>query len=369
MNFEFSDEAIAVRDMVRKMLTEEDAIGRTRDVALTNGTHDRKLWELMGELGLLGAAIPESLGGSGMGAETCCMIAQEIGRACASVPYQTSAIMAVQALLLFGTEEQKAKFLPGLSSGELVLTVAHAEGAGNPDRMNIAAQVVDGRLTGTKWPVAEAEYAKSAIVLARDGDDVNFFLADLSAPGVERSRLKSLDPAKNMMRVSFTDVRVQPLQADPESLAKFYDIAAIFTAFEQIGCAEASLSMAIDYAKNRYAFGRAIGSFQALKQKLADCYIALELARSNAYSATWTLENRDGRELTAAAAAARVSASHAADICSKENIQVHGGIGVTWESQCHFYLRRAQMLNLALGAPTFWLDRLSGAILHTDHRG
>jgi alkylation response protein AidB-like acyl-CoA dehydrogenase len=161
-------------------------------------------------------------------------------------------------------------------------------------------------------------------------------------------------------RITFNGAAAEPLGAPGEGLAlvhRLFERAAILFAFEQVGGAQASLDMAKAYALERYAFGRPIGSFQAIKHKLVDVYVATELARSNAYYGAWAL-SKDAPELPVAAAAARVSASEAFYLAAKENIQTHGGMGFTWEFDCHLYYRRAKLLSLTLGSTREWKDRL-----------
>jgi alkylation response protein AidB-like acyl-CoA dehydrogenase len=216
-----------------------------------------------------------------------------------------------------------------------------------------------------KVPVADGDIADVAVVAARTSRDggersVSLFLVDLSGPGVARVPVKTVDPTRSHARIELRDVPAEPLGATGDGwrlLERLLDRAAVLFAFEQVGGAQAALEMGRDYALGRFAFGRPIGSFQAIKHKLADVYIATELARSNAYYGAWALST-DAPELPVAAAAARVSASEAFYLAAKENIQTHGGMGFTWEFDCHLYYRRAKLLALALGSTRVWKDRL-----------
>jgi acyl-CoA dehydrogenase len=185
-------------------------------------------------------------------------------------------------------------------------------------------------------------------------------LVDLAAAGVSRGSLETIDPTRSHARITFNAASAEMLGTPGEGealLRRVQDRAAVLFAFEQVGGAQKSLQMARDYALERYAFGRPIGSFQAIKHKLADVYVATELARSNAYYGAWALAC-NAPELPVAAATARVSASDAFFLAAKENIQVHGGMGYTWEFDCHLYYRRAKLLSLALGSTRSWKDRL-----------
>jgi acyl-CoA dehydrogenase len=193
-------------------------------------------------------------------------------------------------------------------------------------------------------------------------DGIVLVLADLRAEGVQRSDLQTVDPTRNHARIEFARTPVEVLHGDGwELMLRLLDGAAVLMAFEQIGGAAVTLAMATDYAKQRFAFGRPIGSFQAIKHKLADVYIAGELARSNAYYGAWAL-SRGAAELPLAAAAARVSATDAFWLAAKENVQTHGGMGFTWAADCHLFYRRAKLCALALGSNGWWKDRLVGEL-------
>ncbi len=362
MNFEFSQELDMLRDQARRMLAERSAIPAVRDVLEGRKPWDRALWNEMAGLGWLGAAVPESFGGVGLGHEGLCVIAEEVGRAIAPVPFTSSVSLATEALMTCGTDAQRTQWLPPLVAGERVACFALAEGPGHPGDRAITATLRDGRLSGGKWPVADGGIADLAIVAARDADGTaTLALVDLTQAGVSRQSLKTIDPTREHSRLDFTDVPAVPLGDGAPlgwaAISRVLDRAAVLIAFEQIGIAQRCLQMATTYAKERHAFGRPIGSFQAIKHKLADVYIALELARSNAYYGAWALQ-ADAPELPLAAASARVSATDAAQLASKENIQTHGGMGITWEVDAHLFHRRAKLLGLAIGSNVWWKDQL-----------
>ena len=184
-------------------------------------------------------------------------------------------------------------------------------------------------------------------------------IVDLAGPGVTRETVTTIDPTRSHARIVFAGAPADPLPGSEgvDAVRHLLDRAAVMLAFEQVGCAQAALEMARDYARERYAFGRPIGSFQAIKHKLADIYIAVELARSNAYYGAWALHT-DAAELPIAASVARISACDAGWLASKENIQTHGGMGFTWQMDCQFYYRRAKLHALALGGTREWKRRL-----------
>jgi alkylation response protein AidB-like acyl-CoA dehydrogenase len=313
----------------------------------------------MAEMGWLGAAIPEQLGGAGLGYEGLCVLAEELGRALAPVPFASSAYLATEALLLAGSMAQQRRWLPKLAEGSVIGCLALAEGTGNPDPANLRVRAAGGRLTGSKWPVTDGGVADFAIVVAHDDEgEIALFLAELADASVARRNLTTVDPSRNLARLDFNATPVEPLASHGWTVVlRLLERAAIMVAFEQVGGADASLEMARNYALERYAFGRPIGSFQAIKHKLADVYVANELARSNAYYGAWALA-ADAAELPLAAATARVSATEAFHLASKENIQTHGGIGFTWDVDCQLYYRRSKQLALTLGSAPWWKHRL-----------
>ena len=288
----------------------------------------------------------------------------------ARTPFASSIYLAAEALLQSADETIKRTILPDLANGSRIGTLALAEGGGVPTPGRLTAAVKQGRLSGTKLPVPDGMAADLGVVVALAepggdrvagrGDRVGLYLVDLTGPGVSRQAVNSVDPSRPQARIVFDGAAATAL-GDPatgwQDLSRLLDRAAVLMAFEQVGGAQAALEMARDYALERYAFGRPIGSFQAIKHKLADMYIATELARSNAYYGAWALST-DAPELPVAAATARISATDAYHLSSKENIQTHGGMGFTWEFDCHLFYRRSKHLALALGSQRRWKDAL-----------
>jgi acyl-CoA dehydrogenase len=264
--------------------------------------------------------------------------------------------------LLAGSEAQKRTWLPRIASGDVVGCFALAEGAGSPTLRTVKTRAAGGRISGSKTPVADGDVADVAVVAARaDGAaELSIFLVDLRGSGVTRTTLPTVDPTRSHARLVFDDAPAEPLGAVGAGAAlmeRLLDRAAVLVAFEQVGGAQAALDMAREYALGRFAFGRPIASFQAIKHKLVDMYVAVELARSNAYYAAWALST-DAAELPVAAATARVSATEAYFHAAKENIQTHGGMGFTWEFDCHLHYRRAKLTGLGLGSARRWKDLL-----------
>jgi len=361
MNFEFSEDVLALRDQARRLLRERSSLRLARQALEGDAADAAGLWREIARLGWLGAAVPEEYGGAGLGYEALCVIAEELGRELAPVPFSSSVVLATEALLLMGSEAQKQTWLPRLADGSVIGTLALAEGPGRIGRAMIAADFAAGELRGSKWPVPDAAEAGIAIVIARDAAGrILPCLVELASPGVTRQPLETVDGSRGQARVVFDGVTAEPLGSVEdgwEKVLSLLDRAAILTAFEQIGGASACLQMATDFARERHAFGRPIGSYQAIKHKLADIFIANELARSNAYFGALTLSSSTG-DLPLAAAAARISAIDAYALASRENIQTHGGMGFTWEADCHLFYRRAKLLALGLGSAPYWKERL-----------
>ena len=361
MNFDFSDDQKYLKEQARKFLSEQAAMPAVRKV-LDNETvsHDALLWAGIAEMGWLGAAIPEEYGGLGLGELELCVIGEEMGRSLAPVPWASTVYLLAEALKIAGTTAQKQSILPALVEGKVIGCVAASEGPGEP-RAETLKTIFDGKtVTGTKIPVTDGDIATHALVLAKHQGASSLLLVDMTGPGITKTPLKTFDPTRSHAALSFdsTPAEVIGEAGDGEGLlARIYDRAAVLLAFEQIGGSQACLDMATDYAKNRYAFSRQIGGFQAIKHKLADMYVALEIARSNAYYGAWAL-SCDAPELPLAAASARIGACEAYHLASKENIQTHGGMGFTWDVDCHLYYRRAKLLAVQIGAPAIWKEKL-----------
>jgi alkylation response protein AidB-like acyl-CoA dehydrogenase len=362
VNFDYSDEQKALKDQARRFLSETSPLGVAR-VELENPDvgYDAALWNKICAQGWCGAAIPESYGGLEFGYVELCALAEELGRAVSPVPFASSIYQFAEALLLAGSEAQKNALLPKVASGEIIGTVAFSEGPGVLTAERVTARFQNGRLHGTKIPVTDGCSAHRAVVLARGDTGPGLYLVDLTGSGVSRRTLSSVDPTRGSGSITLDNAPAEPLGAagdGMQQLARIHRRAAILLAFEQLGGADRALEMARDYALERYAFGRQIGSFQAIKHKLADVFVKNEVARANAYFGAWALE-RNAPELPVAAAAARIAASDAYWFAAKENIQTHGGIGFTWEADCHFFYRRARHLGLVIGAPRDWKRRLA----------
>src|SRR5262245_4495652 len=359
MNFDFSEDQKLLQKTARDYLAEHCGLDVCRNVLESHGTHSDALWKGVAEMGWLGAAVPEEYGGAGFSRLELALIALELGRALAPIPFGPSVHLVTEALLEFGSDEQKRKFLPRLVSGELIGTFAHSERAGRSAVGAVTTTLAKGELSGAKFPVPDGQIAGLALVVAKGDAGPVLAIAELDAPGVEVTPVGSIDPSRPASRIVFDGARAEALAngAGEAAVMQLLDRAAVLTALEQIGGAERALDVTREFTLHRYAFGRPVASFQAIKHRLADVYAAIQLATSNAYYGAWALST-GAKELPVAACGARISACEAFDLAGKEIIQMHGGVGFTWEYDCHLFYRRAKLLSLSLGTPGEWRDRL-----------
>jgi alkylation response protein AidB-like acyl-CoA dehydrogenase len=343
MNFDFSDDQKFLREEARKFLSAKCTTAEVRAVLDDEAmSHNADVWKQIVEMGWLGTAIAEEHGGLGLGMLELCVIAEELGRALAPVPFGSTVYFFAEALKLAGSDAQKAAILPKVADGSVIGCLAASEGPGPVEAGSLTTAFENGALSGTKIPVTDGDIATHAVVLAKDGSGTSLILVALDQPGVTRTSIETIEPTRSHAEITFNR-------------------AAVLLAFEQTGGASVCLEMATDYAKERHAFGRPIGGNQAIKHKLADMYVKNEVARSNAYYGAWAL-SIDAAELPEAAAAARIAASEAYWFAAKENIQTHGGMGFTWEVDCHLYYRRSKLLAVQAGAPAVWKEKLVRAL-------
>jgi alkylation response protein AidB-like acyl-CoA dehydrogenase len=367
LNFEFSSDQNFIRDNARRFLDLNCPLSVARKVLEDRTGYSDTLWRKITNLGWAGAAISEDFGGLGLGYEELSILAEELGRACAPVPFSSCAYLAAEVIKLAGNEQQQSEWLPKLASGQVIGTFALTEQPGRATPQSIGTVASGNRVRGTKIPVPDGTIAKLLVVLARDdlGDGGTLYLLSADQTGVSVDTVPTLDPTRGSARILFNNAYAEPLGARGQgwSIAKrLFDRAAILFAWEQVGGAAAALEQARTYALQRYAFGRPIASFQAIKHKLATMYVNNTLARSNCYYGAWALSS-DSTDLPLAAAGARVSATKAYHFASKENIQIHGGVGFTWDFDCQFHYRRAKALSVVIGGPLQWQENLLTAAI------
>jgi acyl-CoA dehydrogenase len=361
MNFDFSDDQKNIQEQAHSMLAKECGSAVVRQVIDGNTGFDAKLWQQIVSLGWPATTIAEEHGGLGLSYLELCVIATELGRSLAPVPFIASVYLGTELIKTAASIEQQAEWLPALASGDVISTAAIGG-----DMTSCRAK--NNKLNGRKSAVLHGMIADHAIVAAtNERDELGLYLVELKHSSVSRTEQNNLDPSLPRAELIFSDTPAVALEgaiSASQAIQTVSDRVAVLLAFEQVGGCEAAIDMAKAYTTDRYAFGRQVASFQAIKHKLADMFVAKELAKSNAYYGAWAL-SANAPELALAAATARVSAIDAYYLCSKENIQAHGGMGFTWEFDCHLYYRRAQALSTLLGGNPYWksllVDRLLAA--------
>ena len=365
MNFDFSDDQKMLKDQARKFLDDKCTLDHVRKILEGDAGHDDTVWKGLCELGFAGAAIPEEFGGLGLGPLELCVLAEELGRCVAPIPFSSSIYLAAEALKNFGDQGQKETWLPQLATGACIGTLAASEGTQPPSPATVKTTFADGKLNGTKIPVADAMIAGLAIVLANTGGKgaraLSLVAVDLSADGVSRREVETIDPTRGHGEIVFDNAPATLLGGEGEGWNNYQRIeagAAVLVAFEQVGGAEAAMNMAKEYALERYAFGRQIGSYQAIKHKIADMYVKLELARSNAYYGAMAFAE-DAGDLELAAAAARISATEAYRFAAQESIQVHGGIGYSRHKPFEHIYRHHRRYRITEGAEEIQMRKVA----------
>ena len=291
-----------------------------------------------------------------------------MGRALLCAPYFSTVVLAANAIMNAGTDAQQGELLPGIASGETIATLAFTEQNGRWDEEGItlpATQSGDSwTLTGEKMFVLDGHVANLIIVAARTDAGVSLFHLAGDAPGVTRTALSTMDQTRKQARVEFKNTPARLIGTDGGGWATMnttLDLAAVALANEQVGGAQKVLEMSVDYAKVRVQFGRPIGSFQAIKHKCADMLLEVESAKSAAYYAAWCAAEMND-ELPVTASLAKAYCSDAYFHSAAENIQIHGGIGFTWEHDAHLYFKRAKSMELFLGDPTYHRELLAQRI-------
>jgi len=351
VNFELSDELRLFGEQLRRALESAAPLSEARACIDAQRT-SAAAWKTLGELGVCGAAIRETDGGMGLGPLSLCVAAREIGWAVASAPAPASLYLFAETLGQAGDAADRSHWLRGIADGSRVGTAAI--GLVQPVRF------ADGRLSGECGPLPDGLSADVALILVAAAPAPLLVLVDLGHAGVRRTALPCVDPGRPLARLEFADVPAVPV-GDAATAVAGLDRAAVYLAFEQVGGAERALDVARGYALERQSFGRPIGSYQAIKHKLADMWVKIEIARAHALYAGWALESGSD-DLPLAAAAARVAATDAYLFAAQESLHVHGGYGFTFAADCHLFYRRARSLAAVIGSSRRWVDRLSAQL-------
>jgi alkylation response protein AidB-like acyl-CoA dehydrogenase len=382
VRFAFGDDQEELRRSVRRVL---DAHPPARDAARSEAGIDAALWKRLGtDLGLAGLIVPEAHGGAGLGWVELIAVMEELGSQLACVPCLSTVCLATSALLVAGDDAQQARWLPAIASGALTATLAHSE----PGPGVHASARRDGDtvvLTGRKRHVVDGHTAGLLVVSARAagtrGDDgIELYAVPADSPGLQRRRLPTMDQTRALAEIILEDVRVPDsarlARGSAAAVEQILAYARIGLAAEQVGAAQRCLDMSVEYAKVRTQFGRPIGAFQAIQHMCADMFVLVESARSAAYHAGWVASQHaagaapdpddPSSDLTTAAAIAKAYCSDAFYRCAADTIQVHGGIGFTWEHDAHLFFKRAHASRELLGAPAQHREALAAVIIDSD---
>jgi len=371
MNFGFTEEQEFLRRTARDFLAEYAPMTLVRDVMDSSASHSPEVWKQMAELGWMGLALPEQYGGADLGMVELCIVLDELGRSLAPVPFLPTAI-ASALILEAGGEEQKQAWLKRIGAGEAIATLAITEERGTENPGDLAARATsegdDWVLDGRKLFVPDAGSADVLVVVARTGGEgesgLGLFLVPRETAGVEVVAMSAMDLLRPLYEVSFRGAKLPAdalLGGDRDAwprLARLLDRGRVMIAAEMLGGAEKCLENSVAYAKERVQFGKPIGVNQAIKHKCADMLFEVESAKSITYYAAWaSREDNDEAPITAAMAKAYVSDAYRHT--SAENIQIHAGVGFTWEYDCHLYLKRAKSDEAWLGDATFQRERVA----------
>lgn len=369
MQFAFTEEQDQLRSFVRQFLDEKSDEAAVRALMETEQGYDEAVWSQMAEqLGLQSLIIPEAYGGQGFSWVELVVVLEEMGRSLLCAPFFSSVVLATSALMLSGDEAAQSEYLPKIASGELIATVAVTEENGRWDESGVTATATAAgdswTIDGAKHYVLDGHTAGLIIVAARTAAGVSLFAVDGDAAGLERTALSTMDQTRKQAKLTLSGTPATLIGTDGAgwaTLEAMLDRAAVGLAAEQVGGAQKVLDMSVEYAKDRVQFGRPIGSFQAIKHKCADMLLEVESAKSAAYYAAWCAAEEND-ELPAMASLAKSYCSEAYFHATAENIQIHGGIGFTWEHPAHLYFKRAKSSELLFGDPTYHRELLAERI-------
>jgi len=360
MQFGLSESQQMLKDNARKFFSGECPMDQVRRLMETDTAFDGVLWAKMAEQGYTGIIFPEEYGGVGLGKVELILFMEEAGRALLPGPFFSTVALAGVVLDALGTTEQKKKYLAPICRGEARSTLAMLEASASWDPADVRIAAVNGKLTGEKLFVPDAAAADTILVVARNG----VFLVDAKAPGITISPMSGMDLARKLYAVQFKDTPAEKL-GETAGLSKALDVATAALVAEMVGGMQRVLDLTVEYAKMRKQFGKPIGMFQAVQHQCADMYLETENSRSAAYYAAWALEEH-APDAAVAVSIAKVYASDAGRTVGNRGIQVHGGMGFTWENDVHLYYRRAKSSETMFGDATFHRERIARTVMDAD---
>ncbi|MDB5688045.1 MAG: acyl-CoA dehydrogenase [Rhizorhabdus sp.] len=364
MSILYDEQQQAIADEAARILTARTSSARLKELLELTGQYDGGFWDTCREQGWTGIGIPEDDGGIGLGLVELGLVAEACGALACGAPFLGTSFGAAQAILLFGDAATRALWLPKLASGEAIGAIGFAEGA-DMIPSSPALRCTNGRLTGAKPSVAGGSAADIAIVLASGEHGPVLALVALDRSGVTATAFDTFDNSRCTADLTFDNAESVVLDA-PDALSaaqQILSMQAVITAHEQVGGANKMMTAARDYSLTRHAFGQPIGGFQSVKHRIAEDYVLVELARANAIQAAASFGTQN---FAKNAAAARLSATEAYDTVSRDSVQVHGGIGVTWDADLHLHQRRSRSLAIEQGPMTYWEDILVDLLAGED---
>jgi alkylation response protein AidB-like acyl-CoA dehydrogenase len=357
MQFGLSESQQILKDNARKFFAGECPMAEVRRLMETDTVYDATLWKKMAEQGFTGIIFPEEYGGLGLGKVELALLMEEAGYALLPGPFFSTVAMAGPVIEACGTPEQKKKYLEPICSGEARSTVALLEASASWDPADAQMSGASGRLTGEKLFVPDAAGAASILVVGRDG----VFVVDAKAPGITIQPMSGMDLTRKLYSVQFSKTPAEKL-GNPAALPQARQVATVALVAEMVGGMQRSLDLTVQYAKTRKQFGNPIGMFQAVQHQCADSYLETESSRSAVYYAAWALEEK-AADAAAAVSIAKIYASDACRTVGNRGIQIHGGMGFTWENDLHLYYRRAKASETMFGDASFHRERLARLVV------
>lgn len=357
MEFGLSESQEFLRDSAHKFFAGECPSVEMRRLMETDTAYDAALWSKITEQGYTGIIFPEEYGGVGLGKVELMVLMEEAGRALLPGPFFSTAVLAGSVLEAVGTPAHKNKYLAPICRGEVRATVALVEASASWNPQDVQLSASGGKLTGEKLFVSDAAIADFIIVVARDG----VFVVDSGARGLKISPMSAMDLTRKLYAVEFSNTPAEKIGSSTY-LPRAFDIAAAALAAELVGGMQRTLEITVEYAKTRKQFGKPIGMFQAVQHQCADMYLETESSRSAVYYAGWALEENSPDAATAVSIA-KMYASDAARTVGNRGIQIHGGMGFTWENDLHLYYRRAKASETAFGDAAFHRERIARLVI------
>jgi alkylation response protein AidB-like acyl-CoA dehydrogenase len=359
MQFGLSESQQILKDTARKFFAGENPIAAVRKAMETDTAYDASLWTKLAEHGFTGIITPEEFGGMGLGKVELILLMEEAGYALLPGPFFSTVALAGAVIDACGTAEQKKRYLGQIAAGQARATVALVEAAGSWDPASLKISTSGNKLTGTKLFVTDAAVANFIVVVARDG----VYAVEAKAAGLRISLMKGMDLTRKIYAVEFNNTPAE-LLGNTKDLSKALDVATAAVSAEMVGGMQRALELAVAYAKTRKQFGKPIGIFQAVQHLCADMYLETESSRSAAYYAAWALEE-NAPDAAASISVAKMYASDASRTVGNRGVQVHGGMGFTWENDIHLYYRRAKASETMLGDATFHRERIARLVIDT----